>query len=188
MTGSVGGARARLGAGAAVSAALLAAACSPGVPALECGADADCGSNAFCTSGQCVQGSRTCPTLEPKLSSIDKGLFRVSCGISGAKAINCHSRDGAASSSGLDLSLDPYTNLVNRVAQNRGATTPLQTFLLVTPGDGSPEGSFLVRKLQLIDPANPIYGSGMPADAPGSICSDAVGVVRLWIAQGAQRN
>jgi hypothetical protein len=184
----MGAARARLGAGAAVSAALLAAACSPGVQALECGVDTDCGSNAFCASGQCLQGTRTCPALEPKLSSIDKGLFRVSCGISGAKAINCHSRDGAASSSGLDLSVDPYTNLVNRVALNLGASTQRQTFLLVTPGDDSPEGSFLIRKLQLTGPANPLYGSGMPADAPGSICAEAVAVVRQWIAQGAQRN
>jgi hypothetical protein len=185
---SMGEARARLGAGAAVATALLAAACSPGVQALECGVDPDCGSSAFCAAGQCVQGTRTCPALEPKLSSIDKGLFRVSCGISGAKAINCHSRDGAASSSGLDLSVDPYTNLVNRVAQNRGATTHNQTFLLVTPGDDSAEHSFLVKKLQLIDPANPVYGSGMPADAPGSICLEAVAVVQQWIAQGAQRN
>ena len=189
MTASMKGVRARLGAGAAVSAALLAAACSPGVQALECGVDTDCGSNAFCASGQCVQGLRTCPALEPKLSSIDKGLFRVSCGTSGAKAINCHSRDGAATSSGLDLSVDPYTNLIDRVAQNRGATTHnIPTFILVTPGDGSPERSFLVRKLQLIDPANPVYGSGMPADAPGSICPEAVTVVQQWIAQGAQRN
>jgi hypothetical protein len=131
---------------------------------------------------------RTCPALEPRLSSIDKGLFRVSCGISGAKAINCHSRDGAASASGLDLSTDPFDNLVNRPARNLGATQHLQTFILVTPNDASPEASFLVRKLQLTDPAHPLYGSGMPADAPGSICAEAVAVVAQWIAQGAQRN
>jgi hypothetical protein len=167
---------------------LFVAACSAGVPPLDCGIDTDCGANAFCATGQCLQGTRTCPTLEPKLSSIDKGLFRVSCGISGAKAINCHSRDGAGSASGLDLSTEPYDNLVNRVALNLGASAPPQTFLRVTPGDNSPDGSFLIRKLQLTDPANPLYGSGMPADAPGSICSEAVAVVRQWIAQGAQRN
>jgi hypothetical protein len=191
VTGSMGGApraRARLGAGTVATAAVLAAACSSGAPALDCAIDTDCGSNAFCASGQCLQGMRTCPALEPRLSSIDKGLFRVSCGISGAKAINCHSRDGAGSSSGLDLSTDPYGNLVNHVARNLGATMRTQNFVLVTPGDDSPEGSFLIRKLQLIDPANPLYGSGMPADAPGSICAESVAVVRLWIAQGAQRN
>jgi hypothetical protein len=180
--------RRRLAATGAVAVGLFAAACSPGVRPLDCGIDSDCGANAFCAAGQCLQGTRTCPALEPRLSSIDRGLFRVSCGISGAKAINCHSRDGAGSSSGLDLSTDPYDNLVNRVALNLGASTPHPTFLLVTPGDDRPEGSFLIRKLQLPDPANPLYGSGMPADAPGSICAEAVAVVRLWIAQGAQRN
>jgi len=180
--------RGRLGAACAVGIALCGAACAPAARVLDCGIDTDCGSNAFCAAGQCLQGTRTCPALEPKLSSIGKGLFRVSCGISGSKAINCHSSDGAASSSGLDLSTDPYTSLVNRTAQNRGATSPLLTFILVKPLEDSPESSFLVRKLQLTDPANPLYGSGMPADALGSICPDAVAAVRQWIAQGAQRN
>jgi hypothetical protein len=185
----IGGSRASAAALAALGgAALLASACAPGVPALDCGIDTDCGANAFCSAGQCLQGTRTCPALEPKLSSIDKALFRVSCGATGAKAINCHSRDGAASASGLDLSTDPYTNLVNRQARNLGATHPLLTFILVTPGNDSPEGSFLVRKLQITDPASSLYGSGMPADAPGTICPEAVAVVRQWIAQGAQRN
>jgi len=186
--GGMGATGARAFAASAAAAALFAAACGPAVRPLDCGIDADCGANAFCSAGQCLQGIRTCPALEPKLTSIDKSLFRVSCGVTGSKAINCHSRDGAASASGLDLSTDPYTNLVGRTAQNRGATQHFQTFILVTPGDDSPEGSFLVRKLQLSDPANPLYGSGMPADALGSICPEAVAVVRQWIAQGAQRN
>jgi hypothetical protein len=184
----MGDARLARAAAALFALALCAAACAPGAGPLDCGIDADCGGNAFCSAGQCLQGLRTCPALEPKLSSIDKGLFRVSCGISGAKAINCHSRDGAATASGLDLSTDPFTNLVNRRAQNLGATQKPVTFILVAPGEGSPEGSFLVRKLQIADPANPLYGAGMPADAPGSICPEAVAVVQDWIAQGAQRN
>ena len=186
----MGGSGARIGAALAVTcaAALFAAACGPAVQPVDCAIDPDCGANAFCSAGQCLQGTRTCPALEPKLSSIDKGLFRVSCGVSGEKAINCHSSGGAASSSGLDLSTDPFTNLVNRTGRNLGATVHLQTFILVKPEDDSPEGSFLVRKLQLTDPANPQYGSGMPADAPGTICPEAVAVVRQWIAQGAQRN
>jgi hypothetical protein len=190
VTGGTGGFRARLLAACAIAVMLSGAACAPAVRPLDCGIDTDCGANAFCAAGQCVPGLRTCPALEPKLSSIDKGLFRVSCGTSGAKAINCHSRDGAASSSGLDLSTDSYTNLVGRPA----VTTFLPTtagalnLILVTPGDGSPEKSFLVRKLQLATAGDATFGAGMPADAPGSICADTIAVVRQWIEQGAQRN
>jgi hypothetical protein len=171
-------------------ASLLGAGCSSSVPSLDCGIDTDCGANSFCAAGQCFRGSRTCPLLEPKFSSIDRGFFRVSCGISGAKAINCHSRDGAASSSGLDLSTDSYTNLVGRPAVTTflPATAGAMNLVLVTPGDGSPTASFLVRKLQLPTAANPDFGAGMPADAPGSICADTIAVIQQWIAQGAQRN
>ena len=175
---------------ASALAALSFAACSSSVPVLDCGIDSDCGANAFCAAGQCFRGTRTCPLFEPRFSSIDRGFFRVSCGISGAKAINCHSRDGAASASGLDLSTDSYDNLVNRPAVTTYLPSGAGAFdlILVTPGDESPQGSFLVRKLQLATAADPTYGAGMPADAPGSICAETIAIIQQWIAQGAQRN
>ena len=171
-------------------AGVLGAACSAAVPTLECGIDADCGASSYCAAGRCFAGSRTCPLLEPKFSSIDQGFFRVSCGITGAKAINCHSRDGAASSSGLDLSTNTYDNLVGRPAVTTFLPAAASGFplVLVTPGDGSPQASFLVRKLQLHTAADPTFGAGMPADAPGSICDETIAIVQQWIAQGAQRN
>jgi len=173
-----------------LTAALWLCGCAPGVPRLECGADTDCGANAFCTAGQCFQGTRTCPQLEPKFSSINTALFRVSCGLTGAKAINCHATEGAESSSGLDLSGDPYSNLVGRPAVTTFLPPAASAFnlVLVTPGDGSPNGSFLVRKLQLATVLDPTFGAGMPADAPGSICAETIAVVQQWIAQGAPRN
>ena len=59
-------------------------------------------------------------------------------------------------------------------------------FLQVKPGD--PGNSFLLLKLRLTDPADPLYGSGQPASAPGSICAAAQDVIAAWIAQGAQDN
>ena len=55
--------------------------------------------------------------------------------------------------------------------------------ILVKPGD--PANSFLVTKLRSKDPADPLYGPGQPAPAPGSICAAAVDVIAQWIAQGA---
>ncbi|MFL5417587.1 MAG: hypothetical protein ACJ78Y_16415, partial [Myxococcales bacterium] len=87
--------------------ALLGAGCAASPPALQCGIDADCGANAFCSAGQCLAGTKTCPIIEPKFSSINQSLFRISCGTSGGQAVNCHSVAGAASASGLDLVTDP---------------------------------------------------------------------------------
>jgi hypothetical protein len=159
-------------------------ACAYPVDRADCAIDTDCGANAFCIAGSCRQGSRTCPTLQASYSSIDANLFRVSCGTSGSKAVNCHSMEGAASASFLDLTGDPYPRLVNRTAVN-----PLgdaKNLVLVAPGD--PDHSFLVQKLRLTTALEPHLGSGMPADAPGSICQMAVEAVAQWIRDGAPRN
>ncbi len=111
-------------------------------------------------------------------------MFQVSCGTSGNKAFNCHSTEGAASASFLDLSGDAYPRLVGRTAVN--PLGDLKDLVLVKPGD--PENSFLVQKLRLTTPLDPHLGSGMPADAPGSICASSVEAVAQWILGGAGRN
>ena len=159
-------------------------ACAYPVDRAACAIDTDCGSNAFCVGGSCREGSRTCPTLQATYSSIDSNLLLVSCGTSGNKALNCHGSAGAASASFLDLTSDAYPRLVNRVAVN-----PLgdaKGLVLVIPGD--PDNSFLVQKLRLTTAFDPHLGSGMPADAPGSICQTAVDTVAQWIRDGAARN
>jgi hypothetical protein len=174
--------------------ALLCGACAASPPALDCGIDADCGANAFCSAGQCLSGTKTCPIIEPKFSSINKSLFRISCGTTGSNAINCHARDGAASASGLDLVTDPYGSLVGQPAITTflpptaaGLVPPL---VLVTPGDGSEQGSFLIRKLLLNTPIDPLYGAAMPADQQHypAICAPTIEVIQQWIALGAPRN
>jgi hypothetical protein len=169
---------------AAAAAAGALAACAYPVDRAQCAIDLDCGPSGFCVAGGCRQGSRTCPGLQPKYASIDRDLFQVSCGTSGLKAFNCHSTDGAATASFLDLSGDAYPRLFNQTAVN-----PLgdqKDLLLVRPGD--PDGSFLVQKLRLATALDAHLGSGMPADAPGSICPSAVEAVARWISDGAARN
>jgi hypothetical protein len=169
---------------AALAAAAALAACAYPVDHAACAIDSDCGPSGFCVAGACRPGSRTCPALQPAYSSIDRDLFQVSCGTSGNKAFNCHSTQGAATGSFLDLSGDAYPRLIDRTAVN-----PLgdrKDLILVKPGD--PDGSFLVQKLRLTTAQDVHLGSGMPADAPGSICASSVDVVAQWIRDGAGRN
>lgn len=168
---------------AAAAGALCA--CAYGVDRSECAIDSDCGADAgFCVAGNCRPGSRTCPGLQPSYASIDRDLFQVSCGTSGTKAFNCHASSGAASSSFLDLTGDPYPRLVGQTAVN-----PLgdrKNLILVQPGD--PANSFLITKLRLTTPLDPHFGGGMPADALGSICASSIDTVAQWITNGAERN
>ncbi|HEX9573333.1 MAG TPA: hypothetical protein VF994_04515 [Myxococcales bacterium] len=158
-------------------------ACAYPVDRAACAVDSDCDAG-FCVAGGCREGSRTCPALQPRYASIDRDLFQVSCGTSGNKAFNCHSTEGAATASFLDLSGDPYPLLIGRTAVN--PLGDLKDLVLVKPGD--PGNSFLVQKLRLTTALDPHLGSGMPADAPGSICASSVDTVAQWILAGAGRN
>jgi hypothetical protein len=169
---------------AVAAAAAALGACAYPVDRAECAVDSDCVPAGFCVAGGCRLGSRTCPTLRPSLADIERNLFQVSCGTSGNKAFNCHSPEGAASSSFLDLTGDPHARLVGQVAVN--PLGDVKDLVLVVPGD--PEHSFLVQKLRLASALDPHLGSGMPADAPGSICASSVDAVAQWIRDGAPRN
>ena len=166
------------------AAAVALFACAYPVDRLECAVDSDCVPAGFCVAGGCRPGARTCPTLQPSLANIERNLFTVSCGTSGNKAFNCHSSEGAASSSFLDLTGDPYPRLVGQTAVN--PLGDLKDLVLVVPGD--PDHSFLIQKLRLTSALDPHLGSGMPADAPGSICAGSVDAVAQWIRDGAARN
>ena len=169
---------------ALLAAAGALAACAYPVDRAACAIDSDCLPSGFCVAGGCRPGTRTCPALQPRYSSIDRDLFQVSCGTSGNKAFNCHSADGAGTASFLDLSGDAYPLLFNRTAVNPLGDS--KDLILVKPGD--PDASFLVQKLRLASALDAHLGSGMPADAPGSICSSSVDVVAQWIRDGAGRN
>jgi hypothetical protein len=168
-----------------LAAAAALCACAYPVDPVQCAIDSDCGADAgFCLAGGCRPGSRTCPALTPSYASINRDLFQVSCGTSGSKAFNCHSAEGAAGSSFLDLTGDPYPRLVGQIGVN--PLGDLKDLVLVQPGD--PDHSFLVQKLRLTSPLDPHLGGGMPSDKPGSICASAVDTVAQWILNGAGRN
>jgi hypothetical protein len=126
-----------------------------------------------------------CPAgLEPTFESINSKIFAVSCGTGGSI---CHSAAGFFDSGGLNLADDPYAALLG--ADGRGA--PSQNILgsatmrRVSPGD--PDNSLLYRKLSTKTGQSPEYGSGMPFGTPGSVCPEALDVVRSWIQSGATR-
>jgi hypothetical protein len=158
----------------------LAPACVGGVSPLECATDVDC-AGGFCSAGRCHDGTRSCPVLQPAFSSINGNLLQVGCGV---KQINCHAAESSGVGSGPSFVGDPYRVLVNAPAANRLGSA--RGLILVKPGD--PANSFLITKLRLTSPADPLYGSGQPASAPGSICADSVDVIAQWIAQGAPDN
>ena len=167
-------------AAAAFLAAWTPQGCIGGTSPLECAIDTDC-PGGFCAAGTCHAGTRTCPALQPTFSSINRNLLQISCG---ANQNNCHAATSPGVGSGPSFAGDPYRVLVAAPAANRMGTA--RGLTLVKPGD--PGNSFLLLKLRLTDPADPLYGSGQPASAPGSICAAAQDVIAAWIAQGAQDN
>jgi len=101
---------------------------------------------------------------------------------------NCHSTSGASQSSLLDFSLPEcavYTELLGLDGTGKASTNVSGSahVLRVAPGDAG--ASMLYVKITLDASADPLYGSGMPYTAPGSVCPDAVQTVREWIDQGA---
>ena len=159
-------------------AALASASCVGGVTPAACAVDGDCGPSAFCSQGVCIAGTRTCPQLVPTFSSINGNLLQVGCGV---RQINCHSSDSPNVQSGPSFAGHPYTTLVNAPAANRLGSA--RGLVLVKPGD--PANSFLLTKLRLTSTNDPQFGSGQPANAPGSLCADTVAAVQQWIARGA---
>jgi len=155
--------------------------CVGGVTPLQCAIDSDCGGSAFCFQGACFDGTRSCPKLQPSFSSINSRLLQVSCG---STQINCHAPGSDAVESGPSFAGHPYTTLVNAPAANRRGSA--QGLILVKPGD--PTNSFLLTKLRLTAPADPLNGPGQPASAPGSTCAESLSVIQQWIQNGAQDN
>lgn len=174
--------------GLAAGVVLLAAAgpgCIPVAGPAECALDAECGAGRFCAVGECHDGVLQCPLLEPRFASLERNYFRVGCGV---RSSGCHSAEGAALTSGLDLATDPYRALVGAAGDGAAPANPaarVKGLRLVKPGDAA--ASFLLIKLRQpsIDPA---YGEAMPFDDPGSSCAASVDAIEQWIVAGARRD
>ena len=158
--------------------ALATAGCVGGTAPAQCGIDADCGPAAFCAHATCIEGTRTCPTLQPTFASINSRFLQVGCG---ARQLNCHATDSTAVESGPSFFGHPYNTLVNAPAANRAGTA--RGLILVKPGD--PANSFLLTKLRLTSTSDPAFGPGQPASAPGSTCAETLAVIEQWILRGA---
>jgi hypothetical protein len=152
--------------------------CVGGVTPAQCAIDSDCGGSAFCAQGTCIEGTRSCPRLQPTFSSINSRFFQVSCGVG---QLNCHARDSDAVESGPSFDGHPYATLVNAPAANRRGST--RGLVLVKPGD--PGASFLMTKLRLTSTGDPAFGPGQPASAPGSTCAESLAIIDQWIQRGA---
>src|SRR5437763_17052101 len=135
----------------------MATGCVGGVSARDCATDADC-PDGFCTAGACHAGSRTCPTLQPTFSSLNRDLLQVGCGV---KQINCHAAESSGVGSGPSFAGDPYGVLVGAPAANRLGSA--RGVMLVKPG--GPAHRLLVAKRRSEAPADPGYGRGQPAPA-----------------------
>jgi hypothetical protein len=152
--------------------------CVGGVSPAQCAIDSDCGGSAFCTQGACIEGTRSCPRLEARFSSINSRFLQVGCGVG---QLNCHASNSAVVESGPSFAGHPYAALVNATAANRRGS--VHGLVLVKPGD--PAGSFLLTKLRLSSTADPAFGPGQPASAPGSTCAETLAIIEQWIQRGA---
>ncbi len=125
-----------------------------------------------------------CPvSIDASYGSIANNLFQsVGC-------VNvCHITAGVAQNGDLDFTLDAAAIYVELLGPDGGGApasnmTGKAHLLRVAPFD--PDASLLYIKLNLHGSINPLYGSGMPFNAPGTVCPAAVDAVGTWIARGA---
>ncbi len=101
------------------------AGCVYPVSPAQCAVDADC-PGGVCIADVCHAGTRNCPTLEARFSSINANLFQVGCGVTNTAATistNCHGAVLTSGGSYLDLSSDhAYAHLVGIRACNAAST------------------------------------------------------------------
>jgi hypothetical protein len=106
----------------------------------------------------------------------------------GSGSDSCHSKTAAANINGLDYSQSEQGVYLELVGDGGGAPADniagaAKGVLRVVPGDAG--ASMLYIKLTLDSGKDPLYGSGMPLTAPGSVCPAAVDAVATWINGGA---
>lgn len=146
------------------------------------------------------------PDLDASFSDLLGRMFSTQASCGTGTAFNCHSPTGASPSgvghglnmalvdSGVEGGLDPaaiYAELINKKAANVGCIPSevdggCPNVDRVVPGDAG--ASLLYIKLTLTNTNNLLYGAGMPLNAPGSICPEALDAVKTWIEQGAKMN
>jgi hypothetical protein len=133
-----------------------------------------------------------CPTgIDASFGSI-YGLMLSPPATCGSTNDSCHSTSGAMKLNALDFSLDAGGVYVELLGPDGGGQVSFNFYhpdvkvLRVAPGDAG--GSMLYIKLVTTSLDDPNYGSGMPQNAPGSVCPATVEAVQDWINAGAAQN
>lgn len=111
--------------------------------------------------------SQAAPTIEARLSVIEREVFARSCTFS-----SCHG--GASPKQGLLLEADSHGRLVGRPSTQAAGRT------LVVRGD--PGASYLLEKLTS---AKPAAGARMP-EANAALHPGKIAAIRAWIVAGAR--
>jgi hypothetical protein len=138
------------------------------------------------------------PDIDATFGSIYSKLLSNPSAVNGcgtASALTtCHSTKGASGAGAgnlLDFSLDAgavYAELLGPDGGGHLATnedTPKVHVLRVAPYEAG--ASMLYIKITLDASSSADYGSGMPLNAPGSVCPATVAAVADWINAGAPR-
>jgi hypothetical protein len=177
------------GLGLASAVCALAAGCSqsgdPASPSLPGYVDATAtGDDSGDEGGDGGPGYTICPeSIDASYGSIAENLLQSF----GCTSI-CHVTGGALMNGNLDFTLDAAAIYVELLGPDGGGTLASNMagsaqILRVAPFD--PDASLLYIKLNLHSAVNPLYGSGMPNNAPGTVCPPAIDAVGTWIARGA---
>lgn len=118
------------------------------------------------------------PGLEPTFSSIQAQIFDQTDAAGRQACITCHTDQGRAPASGLNLRDGAaYANLIGAASRGKPGA------VLVVPGD--PDNSYLVQKLE---GAPGIAGERMPRTGGPYLTAGQMTVVRRWIQQGARND
>jgi hypothetical protein len=118
------------------------------------------------------------PDLAPTFSSVQQQIFNTQDASGRQNCIVCHTDQGRAPASGLNLREGAsYNALVGVASRGKPGAT------LVIPGD--PDNSYLVQKLE---GASGIVGERMPRTGGPYLTSGQMLVLRRWIQQGARND
>jgi hypothetical protein len=173
----------------------LAIACPVGLASALFIAACDSGSPASPAAGPAVEASdagtfAVCPPgMDASFGSIySQMLGTQSCGAGNDKCHDTNARSNVGVS--LDYSLDAAAVFAELVGDGSGVPAANiagdAQVRRVAPFDA--DASLLFLKLGITSKADPLYGSGMPFTAPGSVCPQARAAVQAWINGGAQLN
>lgn len=130
------------------------------------------GGNGGCESGQVLCDGVCIDEIQPTLTSIQAGVFEVSC-----TASSCHDDNLPAEMLDLTSRSASKTNLIDVAAEQVEGNR-------VTSGDSS--ASYLMNKLLGVDMASDT--TRMPQLDSDGLCTPKIDVIRQWIDDGAPVN